>query len=97
MITPLNVDTYYVDPFKVGIDVLTLMTAEPQVNQTQVELAPTSSSSKSTKPISSRCEPAPPAEGAKVSSQTKTKSDTQDMSTLANKNLVTILYVIFNL
>ena len=91
-------DTYYVDPFKVGIDASTQSTTDPQVNQTQVESVPTSpSSSKATTPTNSRCGPVPPAEGAKVSSTTETRSDTTDMSTLAGKNSVTIPYVIFNL
>ena len=91
-------DTYYIDPFKVGIDTLTQSTTDPQVNQTQVESVPTSpSSSKATKPTNSRCGPVPPAEGAKVSSNTKTRSDATDTSTSAGKNSVTILYVIFNL
>ena len=34
-------DTYYVDPFKVGINMLTLSTADSQVNQTQVDTVPT--------------------------------------------------------
>ena len=90
-------DSYYVDPFKVSINVSTLMTTKPQVNQTQVQLTPISSSIKSTEPTKSRSEPAPPAEGAKVSSHTKAESDTKDMSTLGNKNPVTITYVLFNL
>ena len=56
-------DTYYVDPFKVGINALTQLTTDPQVNQTQVESIPTlSSSSKAKKSTSSRCGPEPPAE-----------------------------------
>ena len=44
-------DTYYIDPFKVGINTSTQSTTDPQVNQTQVESVPTSpSSSKATKP-----------------------------------------------
>ena len=34
-------DTYNVDPFKVGIDVSTSLTANSQVNQTQVDTVPT--------------------------------------------------------
>ena len=91
-------DTYYVDPFKVSINALTPMTAtEAQVNQTQVGMTPISNSSKSTEPTKPRSAPAPPAEGAKVSSHAKTESDAKDVSTLANKNPVTIPYVIFNL
>ena len=91
-------DTYYVDPFKVGINMSTQSTANPLVNQTQVESVPISpNSSKATKPTNSRCGPVPPAEGAKVSSHTKTRSGTTDASTLAGKNYLTIPYVIFNL
>ena len=91
-------DTFYVDPFKVSTDTLIQSTADPQVNQTQVESVPTlSSSSKAINPTNSRCEQVPPAEGTKVSSHTKIKSDTPDASSLANKSPVTILYVIFNL
>ena len=36
-------DTYYVDPFKVCIDVLTQSTVNSQINQTQVESVPTNS------------------------------------------------------
>ena len=89
-------DTFYVDPFKVGIDVLTQSTADPQVNQTQVEAVPTSSG-KATNPTSSRCGQVPPVEGAKGSSHSSKKSDAQDTSTSSNKNPVTIPYVIFNL
>ena len=89
---------YYVDPFKVSIDTLTPLTANPQVNQAQVESVPTlSSSSKATKPTNSRCGPVPPAEGAQVCSHTKTKSGAPDVSTLAKKHPVTVPYVIFNL
>ena len=80
-------DTYYVDPFKVGIDMSTSLTANSQINQTQVESVPTNS----------RCGPEPPVEGAKISSQTKVKSYATDTSTSPNKNPITILYVIFNL
>ena len=89
-------DTYYVDPFKVGINVSTSSTTDPQVNQTQVETVPMSSG-KATNPTNSRCGQVPPAEGAKVSSQSSKKSDIPDASTLSNKNPVTIPYVIFNL
>ena len=34
-------DTYYVDPFKVGINTLTSSTAISQVNQTQVDTVST--------------------------------------------------------
>ena len=34
-------DTYYVDPFKVGIDTSTSLTTNSQVNQTQVDTVPT--------------------------------------------------------
>ena len=66
---------------------MTLLTADSQINQTQVESVPTNS----------RCGPEPPTEGAKVSSHTKVKSDVTDASTSSNKNPITILYVIFNL
>ena len=75
---------------------LTQSTADPQVNQTQIDTVHTSSG-KATTPTNPRCGQVPPAEGAKVSSQSSKKSDTPDMSTLSNKNLVTIPYVIFNL
>ena len=89
-------DTFYVDPFKVGIDTLMQSTADPQVNQTQVVTIPTSSS-KTTNPINSRCGQVPPAEGVKVTSHSNKKSDAPDVSTSSNKNPITILYVIFNL
>ena len=38
-------DTYCVDPFKVGINMLTSLTANSQVNQTQVDTVPTTSRS----------------------------------------------------
>ena len=91
-------DTFYVDLFKVSIDALIQLTTDPQVNQTQVESVPTlSSSSKATSPTNSGCGQIPPVEGTKVSSHTKKKSYAPDISTLANKNPVTILYAIFNL
>ena len=34
-------DTYYVDPFKVSADALTLSTTDSQVNQTQIDTVPT--------------------------------------------------------
>ena len=34
-------DTYYVDPFKVGVNTSTSLTADSQVNQTQVDTVPT--------------------------------------------------------
>ena len=89
-------DTFYVDPFKVGINTSTSLTANPQVNQTQVETVPMSSG-KETSPTNPRCGQVPPAEGAKVSSQLSKKPDAPDTSTLSNKNPVTIPYVIFNL
>ena len=70
-------DTYYIDPFKVGIDMSTQSTADSQINQTQVDSVPTNS----------RCGPEPPAEGAKVSSHTKFRSDMTDVSTSASKTL----------
>ena len=84
-------DTYYIDPFKVSINVSTLLTADPQVNQTQVDSVPTlSRSSKATKPTNSRYGPVPPSEGAEVSSHTNIKPDAPDSSTSANNNPVTI-------
>ena len=83
-------DTYYVDPFQVGIDTLTSLTADSQVNQTQVDTVPTTS----------RSEQEPPVEGAQVSTHSKVRSDTADLSTLATqstKNPISIPYVIFNL
>ena len=70
-------DTFYVDPFKVGIDTLTQSTANPQVNQTQIDTVHTSSG-KATSPTNPRCGQVPPAEGAKVSSQSSKKSDAPD-------------------
>ena len=83
-------NTYYVDPFKVGINASTQLTTDSQINQTQVDSVP----------IGSRSEQEPPVEGAQVSSQTKVRSDATDaspLSTQSNKNFITILYVIFNL
>ena len=83
-------DTYYVDQFKVGINVLTSLTTNSQVYQTQVDTVPTTS----------RSEQEPPVEGAQVSPHPKVRSDAADMSTLttqSTKNPITILYVIFNL
>ena len=50
-------DTYYIDPFKVSADMLTSLTANSQVNQTQVDTVPTIPGS----------EHEPPVEGAQVS------------------------------
>ena len=83
-------DTYYVDPFKVGINTLTSSTTDSQVNQTQVDTVPTTLGS----------EQEPPVEGAQVSPHPKVRSNAADTSTLATqstKNPITILYVIFNL
>ena len=83
-------DTYYVDPFKVGIDASMQSTANSQINQTQVDSVPTGSGSEQELPV----------EGAQVSSHTKVRSDTTDtspLSTQSNKNSITIPYVIFNL
>ena len=91
-------DTYYVDLSKVSLDALTMLTANLQVNQTQVDPVPNSaSSSKSTRTPNSLNGPGPPVEGAKVSSHRKNKSDTPDVSTSVSENPVTIPYVIFNL
>ena len=74
-----------------GINTSTQSTANPQINQTQVDSVTTGS----------RSEQDPPVEGAQVSSHTKVRSDATDasppLSTQSNKNPVTILYVIFNL
>ena len=83
-------DTYYVNLFKVGIDASTQSTVDSQVNQTQVDTVPTTS----------RSEHKPPVAGAQVSTNTKVRSDTTDVSLLSTnptKNPVTIPYVIFNL
>ena len=83
-------DTYYVDPFKVGINSSTSLSANSQVNQTQVDTAP----------ATSRSEQEPPVEGTQVSSHSKVRSDATDMSPLSTqstKNPITIPYVIFNL
>ena len=69
-------DTYYVDPFKVGIDVLTLLTANPQVNQTQVDTVPTTLRSKQE----------PPVEGAQVSPHSTVRSNAADVSTLVTQS-----------
>ena len=82
-------DTYYIDPFKVSANVLTSLTADSQVNQTQVDTVPTTLGSEH-----------PPVAGAQVSPHPKVRSNATDVSTLATqstKNPVTILYVIFNL
>ena len=78
------------DPFKVGINAFTSLTADSQVNQTQVDRVPTTS----------RSEQEPPVEGAQVSPHSKVRSNAVDMSTLSTqstKNPITIPYVIFNL
>ena len=83
-------DTYYVDPFKVSINLSNQSTGDSQTNQTQVDSVPTDP----------RSEQEPPVEGAQVSSHTRARSDTTDMSPLStqsNKNSITIPYVIFNL
>ena len=83
-------DTYYVDPFKVGIDMSTLLTADSQVNQTQIDTVPTTPGS----------EQEPPVEGAQVSPHPKVRSNAADVSTLviqSTKNPITIPHVIFNL
>ena len=82
-------DTYYVDPFKVGINASTSSTANSQVNQTQVDTVPTTLGS----------EQEPPVEGAQVSPYPKVRSAAADTSTLATqstKNPITIPYVISN-
>ena len=61
-------DAYYVDPFKVGIDMLTLLITNSQLNQTQVDTVPTTL----------RSEQEPPVEGAQVSSHSKVRSNGTD-------------------
>ena len=81
---------HYVDPFKVGIDTLTSLTTDSQVNQIQVDTVPTTL----------RGEQEPPVAGPQVSPHSKVRSDTADTSTLATqstKNPITVPYVIFNL
>ena len=83
-------DTYYVNPFKVGSDTSTQSTTDSQVNQTQVDTVPTTS----------RSEDQPPVAGVQVSTNIKVSSDATDtslLSTNSTKNPVTTLYVIFNL
>ena len=83
-------DTYYVDPFKISANASTSLTADSQVNQTQVDTVPTTLGS----------EQDPSVAGAQVSPHPKVRSDVTDTSTLATqsaKNTVTIPYVIFNL
>ena len=83
-------DTYYVDPFKVGINTLTSLTTDSQVNQTHIDTVPTILGSEQESDV----------EGAQVSPPPKVKSDVVDTSTLATqstKTPITILYVIFNL
>ena len=82
-------DTYYIDPFKVSANASTSLTADSQVNQTQVDTVPTTLGSEH-----------PPVAGAQVSPHPKVRFNATDASTLATqptKNPVTILYVIFNL
>ena len=83
-------DTYYVDPFKISANTLTLLTTDSQVNQTQVGTVPTALGS----------EQDPPVAGAQISPHPRVRFNTTDVSTLATqptKNPVTIPYVIFNL
>ena len=73
-----------------GINTLTSSTANSQINRTQVDTVPTTS----------RSEQEPPVEGAQVSSHSKVRSDTTDVSPLSTestKNSITIPYVICNL
>ena len=82
--------TYYVNPFKVSANASTSLTANSQVNQSQVDTASTTS----------RSEQKPPVEGAQVSPHSEVRSDTAEASVLvtkSTKNPITIPYVIFNL
>ena len=83
-------DTYYINLFKVSVAMLTLSTADSQVNQTHVDSVP----------MASRSEQQPPVAGAQVSTNPEVSSDASNTSVLSKqstKNLVTIPYVIFNL
>ena len=83
-------DTYYVNPFKVSVTVLTQSTTDSQVNQTQVDSEPTAS----------RSEQQPPMAGAQVSTNPEVSSNASNASQCIQcitKNPVTIPYVIFNL
>ena len=69
---------------------LTHLTTDSLVNQTQVDTVPTTS----------RSEHEPPVAGVQVHTNTKVRSDVTDallLSTNSTKNPVTIPYVIFNL
>ena len=77
-------DTYYVNLFKVGTNTSMQSTVDSQVNQTQVDTVPTTS----------RSEHEPPVAGVQVSTNTKVRSDTTDMSLLSTNSTkipVTIL------
>ena len=83
-------DIYYINLFKVSVAASTQLTANSQVNQTQVDSEPTAS----------RSEQQPPVAGAQVSTNPEVSSDASDaslFSTKSTKNPVIILYVIFNL
>ena len=80
-------DTYYINLFKVSVATSTQLTADSQVNQTQVDSVPTASRSEQQPPVAVSTNP-------EVSSNA---SDASLFSTKATKNPVTILYVIFNL
>ena len=70
-------DTYYMDPFKVGIDTLTQLTTDPQVNQDTGRISSYfyKFKVKAATPTNSGCGPMPPTERATVSSTTETRSD----------------------
>ena len=83
-------DAFYINPFKVSVTALTLLTTNSQVNQTHVDSVPTTS----------RSEQQPPVAGVQVSTNPEVSSDASDTSILSKqstKNPVTIPYVIFNL
>ena len=83
-------DTYYINLFKVSVTALMQLTADSQVNQTQVDSVPTAS----------RSEQQPPVAGVQVSTNSEVSSKASNaslFSTKSTKNPVTIPYVIFNL
>ena len=83
-------DTYYINLFKVSVTALMQLTADSQVNQTQVDSELTAS----------RSEQQPPVAGVQVSTNPEVSADTSDaslFSTKSTKHPVTIPYVIFNL
>ena len=73
-------DAYYINPFKVSVTMLTLLTADSQVNQTHVGSVP----------MTSRSEPQPAVAGAQVSTNPKVSSDASDTSVLSNNQQRTL-------